>query len=788
MELSELVLHWYQGGDGSLVPEKAEAVNLLNRSFNRIMNSAPTDVSQQIDTWARATPFTGVFPPALKLIRHLDTNRVTPFMGTSLLAQNNIPVFSEFNSELNTFLQSRGIPIWSTPYVGPTALPYIRGQARTDMNNLFSNGIGFSKGSVVLGADFTAIAQANPNLYWVNIIKLRNYSGNSPTVSNYHQRCADYPSSHAFMPFYSTHEYWDPITKLFKPCLLLRLASTLQQDYIQSKSGLRVYLKNFLMQRLHRTTPVPAEFDRSQGWGNVYPQLEQVLRAAKPTVPRAVKPPEVTGLAPDAVKEIVLAGSLGTLPEKVQYEEVTKQLKAIDEQLINYSGTKRNTVAEIQRHARNITDYRASIMQFETAKATKEAELINLETNYSTFSDPNNLKRIRNSKEEALRAFNAAKQRFFETTDVGQANWIENLRIGSGVIIDDIYYDGVSAKTRPNTPKTMFDRIQFHTTAPSRITVLNTGKSQNPVVMGGPYYVELYLDTQGYGGIQVRPIDSNSIIGFHLAGTAVEYKFHPHTSPQSYSIANPQLRLDQLHSGCAGELNPILVEARNTDNPSLAVIGALGWLTTANGQDTYGRNWHWFPKPEEVKKWEKPDESPESLAAAASAAIVKARQEVEILSARDREVAAELERETTRNVEEFTPPFARAMQGVIPNYANTEIRNIVRGPVRGVAGTITNMMFDENALMGTVQTPADDIARLGTMHPEVQGFHTEAATPPPDVTIETIQQAATVIGRAGPAMVEIDAMAAQQGAARLRQATAYQAAYNPVTINIQGQE
>jgi hypothetical protein len=122
-------------------------------------------------------------------------------------------------------------------------------------------------------------------------------------------------------------------------------------------------------------------------------------------------------------------------------------------------------------------------------------------------------------------------------------------------------------------------------------------------------------------------------VGLHSSGDYIELKYHPHTNRVSFNKTqiDHYLGYTDYHAGCTGELSPILYNASTTQNPSLAIIGALAWLNTANERDGWGALWHWFPKPEEVTDYKAPEEkpvdpeTPEAKAQAAMVAINQAR-------------------------------------------------------------------------------------------------------------------------------------------------------------------
>tara|TARA_B100000131_G_scaffold299046_1_gene319055 strand:+ start:2030 stop:4759 length:2730 start_codon:yes stop_codon:yes gene_type:complete len=156
--------------------------------------------------------------------------------------------------------------------------------------------------------------------------------------------------------------------------------------------------------------------------------------------------------------------------------------------------------------------------------------------------------------------------------------------------------------------------VSFHTTKPVIIRVDYGQKGEDcKKVVGGPYRVKIAFGTptrSSYHDNGWRVLSPAMYIAlastdacFGLDKNGSRYWVHPHANYSTYYTSNWEdfsKLYDYYGSACLGEASPTLYKAYEESDLKTAIFGAMGWVTSANSSDQWGRNYNKFPKLSQV--------------------------------------------------------------------------------------------------------------------------------------------------------------------------------------------
>lgn len=151
--------------------------------------------------------------------------------------------------------------------------------------------------------------------------------------------------------------------------------------------------------------------------------------------------------------------------------------------------------------------------------------------------------------------------------------------------------------------------INFSTIKPSVIRVDGSDTKQ---VVGGPYHVQVTAGISFYEGA-IRPFrmsptlciklkDESSAFGYHFSGNYYNLWIHPHTSSFQYPLDSNFFNkiLNYAGSACLGDASPSIYKGFEEANVRTVVFAAKAWIESANSTDTWGKNYKYFPKVQDV--------------------------------------------------------------------------------------------------------------------------------------------------------------------------------------------
>lgn len=151
--------------------------------------------------------------------------------------------------------------------------------------------------------------------------------------------------------------------------------------------------------------------------------------------------------------------------------------------------------------------------------------------------------------------------------------------------------------------------INFSTIKPSIIRVDGSDTKQ---VVGGPYHVQVLAGITFYQGsddlfrispkLCIKLKDESSAFGYNLPGNFYNLWIHPHTSYFSYPLDNNFFNkmLNAIGTACLGDASPSIYKGFQEANVRTVVFAAKIWIESANSTDTWGRNYKYFPKVQDV--------------------------------------------------------------------------------------------------------------------------------------------------------------------------------------------
>lgn len=151
--------------------------------------------------------------------------------------------------------------------------------------------------------------------------------------------------------------------------------------------------------------------------------------------------------------------------------------------------------------------------------------------------------------------------------------------------------------------------VNFSTIKPSVIRVDGSDTRQ---VVGGPYHVQVAAGISFYQGasdpfrmtpaLSIKLKDESSAFGYNLCGGYYNLWVHPHTSSIQYPLDSNFFNkiLNYAGHACLGDAGPSIYKGFREANVRTVVFAAKIWIESANSTDTWGRNYKYFPKVQDV--------------------------------------------------------------------------------------------------------------------------------------------------------------------------------------------
>lgn len=151
--------------------------------------------------------------------------------------------------------------------------------------------------------------------------------------------------------------------------------------------------------------------------------------------------------------------------------------------------------------------------------------------------------------------------------------------------------------------------INFSTIKPSIIRVDGSDTRQ---VVGGPYHVQVLAGITFYQDndnpfrmspqLCIKLKDESSAFGYNLSGNFYNLWIHPHTSCFQYPLDSNFFNklLNFAGTACLGDASPSIYKGFEEANVRTVVFAAKVWIESANSTDTWGRNYKYFPKVQDV--------------------------------------------------------------------------------------------------------------------------------------------------------------------------------------------
>ena len=136
-------------------------------------------------------------------------------------------------------------------------------------------------------------------------------------------------------------------------------------------------------------------------------------------------------------------------------------------------------------------------------------------------------------------------------------------------------------------PSFRYKSIKFATNGP--VKILPNG-NESKAIAGGPYVIEVTQRNQGNSvNLYLMLKDNASIFGFN--GTA--FYAHPHAGSGNFNMNTLQ---ERTFSACLGESSSYIFKAFAKNDLTSILVNTFLWLKSANGADTWGKNYKHFPK------------------------------------------------------------------------------------------------------------------------------------------------------------------------------------------------
>jgi hypothetical protein len=157
-------------------------------------------------------------------------------------------------------------------------------------------------------------------------------------------------------------------------------------------------------------------------------------------------------------------------------------------------------------------------------------------------------------------------------------------------------------------------RITVRTIRPNIIRVgaraTNGWEEQYGKIVGGPYKFVIWRDVpDAEPKVTIQPAEKGAIFGVHPGyrkgayGVESVVKLHPHTNQTNIMVRNAREATDFWQKGhhiCLGEAVLALYQAFKQEDITVILLTLDSWSRNADPLDHWGKEYKWFPKPEEV--------------------------------------------------------------------------------------------------------------------------------------------------------------------------------------------
>ena len=306
-------------------------------------------------------------------------------------------------------------------------------------------------------------------------------------------------------------------------------------------------------------------------------------------------------------------------------EENEQKLNQISSEIRYAEETKRTKLNNLQSKKQDIERYKDYIdsLQKQVATLSEEIEILpaQVEKNRANLLKYQNLKQTLEPQAQRMKDEHLEKLELkYQQIATNQEDlWLKNLNKQSINVVDIVYRDTRAGKTISvnedsgipllakyaeikNDKKYVLSKIVFNITKPVIIKVdyADAGEACKKVV-AGPFNVVLQQSD-----IDISPLTSNAVFGLDKERKCVW--FHPHTSSINYNGWTFKVFVENITErsarGCLGEASQAIYKAFQENDPRMAILAAMTWITSANSSDAWGKNWKYFPRLEEVKTLE----------------------------------------------------------------------------------------------------------------------------------------------------------------------------------------
>jgi hypothetical protein len=337
-------------------------------------------------------------------------------------------------------------------------------------------------------------------------------------------------------------------------------------------------------------------------------------------------PPEITmALEGDPLEDkhfvyIESADGIKHNPDEIKYQKISKKVVEITKKQERAQSNLRQKKADADSYEYNITDKERRITELQADINRNKGYLTSLQNQYPAIqAEIDALSPTVTSIQAALAAQKTVRDLAISTMLANSKSengngWLTNIESTMGIQIREVYYDdsaGMRSKKLseyPDAPAKVLSEgwklkmIKFTTNKPM---IIKVDAHENPLtckkVAGGPWHVTLTRSSRSRPCLQIRLLSASSIYGKNNDS----YKVHPHSNPFTLHEKTDFERwgnslIQQEVTACLGEAEPILYKAFEDNSVKMAIMGAMTWLTNANGSDPWGKHWRWFPRAEDV--------------------------------------------------------------------------------------------------------------------------------------------------------------------------------------------
>jgi hypothetical protein len=289
----------------------------------------------------------------------------------------------------------------------------------------------------------------------------------------------------------------------------------------------------------------------------------------------------------------------GQLEAKVQ--EKRREAESSLSNLQYYKREQEDVQRRIESLQNSLSDYDSHITEAAEARAKALQQVELLEPTLPTLK----------INVEAERAkYNSAVDEYMNAESSEGQSFTKKLK-KTGIIVSNIMYhtdrgevDASEAPELLKEERAKISKICFVTTKPLAIYVdRHRDPNTKKIVMGGPYEVQMSFARNGAASLSIRLASHDALFGIQDGSVQVmQVKIHPHTSVYSLIRTADSYNdfIQTWQNPCLGNAAPAIAMGATKNNPKIAIMGALAWLTSSYSGDSWGRTWSWFPKPSEV--------------------------------------------------------------------------------------------------------------------------------------------------------------------------------------------